>query len=102
MEKDKEIVLYDKEFINNVKSIEKFTKDKKLELRERDSHVNLLVSRMIDFSRYPDFKSMNVAEQFNEIMSKFDDFNDEDKRLVVYLLLNYLNSMFLENSEFES
>lgn len=115
VDNDKQIVLYDDEFAYeqslriDIKNYEdefvelqessSFVEMKKDEVDSARRKVELLVSQMIDLARYPDFRATQIADQFNEIMNKFDSFDEVDKRFTVYFLMDFLNHVLLDGED---
>lgn len=93
-----EIAKYNEEF-EELQDNSSFVELKKDEIDSARRKVELLVSQMIDLARFPDFRATQIADQFNEVMHKFDSFDDVDKRCTVYFLLDFMNHVLLDGED---
>ena len=99
---DKSVIPYSKEFAKfqeNLNSIE-FLESQKQSLETDVRQVELLVSKMIELARFPDFRADQIFEQFNNVTQTFENFDDGNKRLTMYYLLDFLHqTMYDEEGE---
>lgn len=99
IDEDKRVIPYHSEYMKHNRFLESCFRNITEEVEASERKVDLLTSKMIDLARYPDFTTGNVAEHFNEVMSGFDSMTESEKRLVIYLLLGFLNNMYFDTTE---
>lgn len=98
MDKDKQITPFNKEFAE-LQERSELVNSTMNTITKEFSQVELLVSKIIELARYPDFRATQIAEEFNEIMNKFDSFDNVNKRYTVYFLMDFLNHLLVDGEE---